>query len=357
MDKIFAQIQNVVDRYDELNELLADPDVASDSGKYTRYAKELGEITPIVENYRRYQQLTNEINDDKELLNDKEMASLAKKELSELEPEQSELSEKLKVLMIPKDPNDDKNIIMEIRGAVGGDEANLFAGDLLNMYAHYAQSQNWSFEIVDQTVGEAGGFKEAVINISGENVYSKLKFESGAHRVQRVPVTETQGRVHTSTATVGVMPEFEDIDTEGLIDPKDVREDVYRSSGAGGQHINKTSSAVRLVHLPTGIKVEMQEQRSQQQNRSKAWQILRSRVYDHFAQENREQYDQQRRTKIGSGDRSERIRTYNFPQNRVTDHRINFTLNKLDKVINGYLEEIIDALIIADQTKRLEEMI
>ncbi|MDN6900567.1 peptide chain release factor 1 [Oenococcus sicerae] len=357
MDKIFAQIQNVVDRFDELNELLADPDVISDSNKYTEYAKELGAITPTVEVYRQYEHITAQIVEDKGLLADKEMADLAKTELAALEPQQTVLSEKLKILMIPKDPNDDKNIIMEIRGAVGGDEANLFAGDLLSMYAHYAQSQNWHFEIVDDTPGEAGGFKEVVVNISGENVYSKLKFESGAHRVQRVPVTETQGRVHTSTATVGVMPEFEDVDTEGLIDPKDVREDVYRSSGAGGQHINKTSSAVRLVHLPTGIKVEMQEQRSQQQNRAKAWQILRSRVYDHFAQENRDEYDEQRRSKIGSGDRSERIRTYNFPQNRVTDHRINFTLNKLDRVINGDLEEIIDALIIADQAKRLEAMI
>ncbi|MFT8878261.1 MAG: peptide chain release factor 1 [Oenococcus sp.] len=357
MDKFFAQIEKVVDRFDELNELLADPEVTADSNKYTKYAKELGEITPIAESYQQYKKNAQEIADDKKLLADKEMADLAKTELASLEPAQDKLAQELKLMMIPKDPNDDKNIIIEIRGAAGGDEANLFAGDLLNMYARYSQSQNWQFEIVDQTPGEAGGFKEVVANISGEKVYSKLKFESGAHRVQRVPITETQGRVHTSTATVGVMPEFEDIDSDDLIDPKDVREDVYRSSGAGGQHINKTSSAVRLVHLPTGIKVEMQEQRSQQQNRAKAWQILRSRVYDHFSQENRELYDQQRRTKIGNGDRSQRIRTYNFPQNRVTDHRINFTLNKLDRVMNGDLEEIIDALIIADQTKQLEEMI
>ncbi|WP_439425231.1 peptide chain release factor 1 [Oenococcus alcoholitolerans] len=357
MDKIFAQIEKVVQRFDELNELISDPDVISNSDRYTKYLKELAEITPVVNDYQNYQKIRKQIEEDRELLSDKEMAPLVKDELSDLETRERNLQEKIKIALMPKDPNDDKNIIMEIRGAAGGDEANLFAGDLLNMYSRYAQSQGWDFQIVDHTEGEAGGFKEVVANISGSKVYSKLKFESGTHRVQRVPVTETQGRIHTSTATVAVMPEYEDVNTDDLIDPKDVREDVYRSSGAGGQHINKTSSAVRLVHIPTGIKVEMQDQRSQQQNRAKAWQILRSRIYDHFAQENRQQYDQDRRTKIGTGDRSERIRTYNFPQNRVTDHRINLTLNKLDKVIDGDLEEIIDALIIADQTKRLEEMI
>ena len=243
---------------------------------------------------------------------------------------------------------------MEIRGAAGGDEASLFAGDLYNMYVRYAENQGWQVEVVDQTATEVGGFKEIVLMITGDNVYSKLKFENGAHRVQRVPVTESAGRVHTSTATVGVMPEAEDVEID--LDDKDIRVDVYRSSGAGGQHINKTSSAVRMTHLPTGIVVAMQDERSQQQNRAKAMRILKSRVYDYYQQQEQSEYDANRKKAIGTGDRSERIRTYNFPQNRVTDHRIGLTLNKLDKVLAGELDEIIEALIIADQTEKLEQL-
>ena len=247
-----------------------------------------------------------------------------------------------------------KNIIMEIRGAAGGDEASLFAADLLNMYERYAERQGWHTEIIDSTPTEVGGFKTVAMMISGKDVYSKLKYENGAHRVQRVPVTESAGRIHTSTATVAVMPEYDEVDID--IAPKDIRVDVYRSSGAGGQHINKTSSAVRMTHIPTGIVVAMQDQRSQQQNRVKAMQILKSRVYDYYESQNHEKYDQNRKNAIGTGDRSERIRTYNYPQNRVTDHRINLTLNKLDRIMNGELDEIIDALILQDQTMKLEQL-
>ena len=256
--------------------------------------------------------------------------------------------------MLPKDPNDDKDIIMEIRGAAGGDEASLFAGDLLRMYEKYAENQGWNVSIVDSEQTEVGGYKRVAIMITGNKVYSKLKYENGAHRVQRIPVTESAGRVHTSTATVAVMPEYEQVDID--LDPKEIRVDVYRSSGAGGQHINKTSSAVRITHLPTGIVVAMQDQRSQQQNRAKAMEILKSRVYDYYESQNRDKYDAKRKNAVGTGDRSERIRTYNYPQNRVTDHRIGLTLNKLDRIMNGELDEVIDALTVYYQTKQLEEL-
>ncbi|MDF7627300.1 peptide chain release factor 1 [Lactobacillaceae bacterium L1_55_11] len=357
MDPIFEQLQTVVDRYDELNQMLADPAVMDDSNRYMELSKEAGSIRETVETFQQYQQVIQEWEDAHELLGDSEMADLAKEDIAELKPKKAALEEQLKVLMLPKDPNDDKNIIMEIRGAAGGDESALFAADLLNMYRRYAETQNWHLEIIDESPTEIGGYKEVVAMISGDRVYSKLKFENGAHRVQRVPATETQGRIHTSTATVGVMPEFEEVDAEGLIDPKDVREDVYRASGAGGQHVNKTSSAIRLTHEPTGITVAMQDERSQQQNRVKAWKILNARVYDHFAQQNEAEYAEQRKTAVGSGDRSERIRTYNYPQNRVTDHRIGLTLNKLDRIMNGELGEIIDALVLAEQTAKLGDLI
>lgn len=357
MDPIFEQLQAVVDRYDELNQMLADPAVMDDSNRYMELSKEAGGIRETVETFQRYQKVVAEWQDAHELLGDSEMADLAKEDIAQLKPEKAELEETLKVLMLPKDPNDDKNIVMEIRGAAGGDESALFAADLLEMYRKYAETQHWQLEIVDENATEIGGYKEVVVMVSGDRVYSKLKFESGAHRVQRVPATETQGRVHTSTATVGVMPEFEAVDDEGLIDPKDVREDVYRASGAGGQHVNKTSSAIRLTHEPTGITVAMQDERSQQQNRVKAWKILNARVYDHFAQENEAEYAAQRKTAVGSGDRSERIRTYNYPQNRVTDHRIGLTLNKLDRIMNGDLGEVIDALVLAEQTQKLADLI
>ena len=357
MEEIFDKLQAVADRYDELNELISDPEVIADSQRFMKLSKEEGSLRETVEKYNQYKKVTQTISDDEELLretNDDDLTALTKEELAEAREEQAQLEKELEVLLIPKDPNDDKNIIMEIRGAAGGDEASLFAADLYNMYLRYAEKQGWKVEVVDRNETEVGGFKEIALMITGDKVYSKLKFENGAHRVQRVPVTESAGRVHTSTATDGVMPEAEDVDVD--IDPKDIRVDVYRSSGAGGQHVNKTSSAVRMTHLPTGIVVAMQDERSQQQNRAKAMRILKSRVYDYYQQQEQSAYDQKRKDAIGTGDRSERIRTYNYPQNRVTDHRIGLTLNKLDKIMAGDLDEIIEALIVADQTQKLEQL-
>ncbi|KAF0508789.1 peptide chain release factor 1 [Pediococcus acidilactici] len=354
---IMDKVQAVADRYDELSELLADPEVLADSQRYQELSKEEGEIRETVEKYREYRKVVDSIAENEELQREKldpEMDSLVKAELADLCDQKEKLEEEIKVLMLPKDPNDDKNIIMEIHGAAGGDEASLFAADLYNMYTRYAESQGWKVQIVDENATDVGGFKEIVLMISGDKVYSKLKYENGAHRVQRVPVTESAGRVHTSTATVGVMPEAEDVDIE--IDPKDIRTDVYRSSGAGGQHINKTSSAVRMTHLPTGIVVAMQDERSQQQNREKAMRILKARVYDYYQSQEEDAYNEERKNAVGTGDRSERIRTYNFPQNRVTDHRIGLTLNKLDRVMNGELNEIIEALILDDQAKKMEAL-
>jgi peptide chain release factor 1 len=310
-----------------------------------------------VEKYHQYPDVTKQIADDDEMLREKlddDMDAMVKEELKDLTAQKEKLEDDIKVLLLPKDPNDDKNIIMEIHGAAGGDEASLFAADLFSMYSKYAERQGWKIEIVDENATEVGGFKEIVLMITGDKVYSKLKYENGAHRVQRVPATESAGRVHTSTATVGVMPEEEDVDID--IDPKDIRTDVYRSSGAGGQHINKTSSAVRMTHLPTGIVVAMQDERSQQQNRAKAMTILRARVYDYYKQQEEDAYNAERKSAVGTGDRSERIRTYNYPQNRVTDHRIGLTLNKLDRVMNGELDDIIDALILSDQAAKLEDL-
>ena len=358
MDKLFDRLQMLEDRYEELGELLSDPEVIADTKRFTELSKEMADLRETVEKYNQYKEVSQRISDDEEMLNegldDDEMTEMVKAELADSKDEKQALEEEIKILLIPKDPNDDKNIIMEIRGAAGGDEASLFAGDLFNMYSKYAERQGWSIEVIDRNMTEVGGFKEVALLINGKNVYSKLKYESGAHRVQRVPVTESAGRVHTSTATVVVMPEAEDVEIE--LDPKDIRVDVYRSSGAGGQHINKTSSAVRMTHLPTGIVVAMQDQRSQQQNREKAMKILKARVYDYDASQEQDAYDENRKSAVGTGDRSERIRTYNYPQNRVTDHRIGLSLNKLDRIMNGELEDIIDALILFDQTKALEKL-
>lgn len=354
---IIEKVQAVADRYEELSELLADPEVLGDSQRYQELSKEEGEIRETVEKYRKYRKTVDAIAENEELQREKldpEMDSLVKAELAELRETKAALEEEIKILMLPTDPNDDKNIIMEIHGAAGGDEASLFAADLYNMYTRYAETQGWKVEVVDENATDVGGFKEIVLMISGNKVYSKLKYENGAHRVQRVPVTESAGRVHTSTSTVGVMPEAEDVDIE--IDQKDIRTDVYRSSGAGGQHINKTSSAVRMTHLPTGIVVAMQDERSQQQNREKAMRILKARVYDYYQTQEEDAYNAERKSAVGTGDRSERIRTYNFPQNRVTDHRIGLTLNKLDRVMNGELDDIIDALILDDQAKKVEQL-
>lgn len=357
MDKVMAQLEGLVSHYEELEEMMADPEVINDTKRYMAISKEEADLREIVQKYKKYKADQKEIKDNQEIIAhdaDDELVAMAKEENSELEKEQPKLENEIKLLMLPKDPNDDKDIIMEIRGAAGGDEASLFAGDLLRMYEKYAERQGWKVSVVDAEPTEVGGYKRVAIMISGKKVYSKLKYENGAHRVQRIPVTESQGRVHTSTATVAVMPEYKKVNID--IDPKDIRVDVYRSSGAGGQHINKTSSAVRMTHIPTGIVVAMQDQRSQQQNREKAMEILRSRVYDYYETKNRNKYDAKRKNAVGTGDRSERIRTYNYPQNRVTDHRIGLTINKLDRVMNGELDEIIDALILHYQTKQLEEL-
>ena len=354
---MFDQLDSFIIRYDELSELLSDPDVIADTKRFMELTKEESNLRPKVETFKRYQQVVEEISDTEEMLGeglDSEMAEMAKEELASLKKEKVELEEKIKFLLLPEDPNDGKNIIMEIRGAAGGDEAALFAGDLLSMYQKYAESQGWRVEVMDANVTGIGGYKEVILMITGDNVFSKLKYESGAHRVQRVPSTESQGRVHTSTATVVVMPEAEEVEIE--LEDKDIRVDIYHASGAGGQHVNKTASAVRLTHLPTGIVVAMQDERSQLKNREKAMKVLRARVYDKISQEAQSEYDANRKSAVGTGDRSERIRTYNFPQNRVTDHRIGLTLQKLDQVLAGKIDEIIDALILYDHTEKLEQL-
>lgn len=354
---MFDQLDSFIIRYDELSELLSDPEVISDTKRFMELTKEEANLRPKVETFKRYQQVVEEISDTEEMLGeglDAEMAEMAKEELSSLKKEKVELEDKIKFLLLPEDPNDGKNIIMEIRGAAGGDEAALFAGDLLTMYQKYAESQGWRVEVMDANVTGIGGYKEVILMITGDNVFSKLKYESGAHRVQRVPSTESQGRVHTSTATVVVMPEAEEVEIE--LEDKDIRVDIYHASGAGGQHVNKTASAVRLTHLPTGIVVAMQDERSQLKNREKAMKVLRARVYDKISQEAQSEYDANRKSAVGTGDRSERIRTYNYPQNRVTDHRIGLTIQKLDQVLAGKIDEIVDALILYDHTEKLEQL-
>lgn len=354
---MFEQLDTILIRYEEVNELLSDPSVISDTNRLRQLTIEESDLRPKVEKIKRYKSVIQEISDTEDLLaedNSSEFADLAKEELSDLKTEKDKLESTIRLMMIPEDPNDGKNIIMEIRGAAGGDEAQLFAGDLLNMYTRYADQEGWRTEILDANITGIGGYKEVTLMITGNKVYSKLKYENGAHRVQRVPETESQGRVHTSTATVVVMPEQEDIDFD--LDENDIRVDIYHASGAGGQHVNKTASAVRLTHLPTNIVVAMQDERSQLKNREKAMKVLRARVYDKVTSEAQAEYDADRKLKVGTGDRSERIRTYNFPQNRVTDHRIGLTIQQLDKILSGELNEIVDNLILFDQTQKLEEL-
>ncbi|MBJ8349436.1 peptide chain release factor 1 [Streptococcus zalophi] len=355
---IYDQLESVENRYEELGELLSDPEVVSNTKRFMELSKEEASLRDTVATYKEYKDVLQAITDAEEMIKDSEgdadIEEMAKEELKESKAQKEDLEERLKILLLPKDPNDDKNIILEIRGAAGGDEAALFAGDLLTMYQKYAEAQGWQFEVMEASTNGVGGLKEVIAMVSGQSVYSKLKYESGAHRVQRVPVTESQGRVHTSTATVLVMPEVEDVEYE--IDPNDLRVDIYHASGAGGQNVNKVATAVRIVHLPTNIKIEMQEERTQQKNRDKAMKIIRARVADHFAQIAQDEQDAERKSTIGTGDRSERIRTYNFPQNRVTDHRIGLTLQKLDTILAGKLDEVVDALVLYDQTKKLEEL-
>ena len=339
------KLQVIEDKFMDLEQRISDPEVIARQDEWRKLTRQHAQLSETVETFRTYKKVLAGIDEAMEVIEDKSMdeefREMAQEELKELKPQKEELEEKLQILLLPKDPNDDKNIIIEIRGGAGGDEAALFAGDLFRMYTKYAESQGWRCEIIDANEPELGGFKEVIFSVDGENVYSKMKFESGVHRVQRVPATETQGRVHTSTVTVAVLPEMEDVDIE--VNEKDLKIDTYRASGAGGQHINKTESAVRITHLPSGIVVACQDQRSQLQNREKAEQeAISSMAAD-------------RKSQVGTGDRSERIRTYNYPQGRVTDHRINLTLYKLDAILNGDLDEIIQALNAADQAAKMQE--
>ncbi len=343
-------------RYEEINQKLMDPAVISDQKQYTQLMKEYKNMTPIVEKYREYVKAQADVDEAKELLEegglDKDFKELIEEQLNDNKKNIEIIAEELKILLLPKDPNDDKNVIVEIRSGAGGDEAALFANSLYRMYTMYAEAKRWKTEVLSSNETELGGFKEISFSISGEGAYSKLKFESGVHRVQRVPETETQGRIHTSTVTVAVLPEVDDIEFE--INPKDLQIDTYRSGGAGGQHVNKTESAIRITHIPTGTIVECQDERSQHKNKDKAMKILRSRIYEKLQREQEAEIASQRKLQVGAGDRAERIRTYNYPQSRVTDHRIGLTLYKLENMLNGDLDEMFDALNTFDQAEKLQ---
>jgi len=352
---MFGNLEEVVERFREVESLLSDPEIIRDQKRYRGLTKEHADLSGVVSVYTEYKQVCSDIEGNRELLQDSdpEMKELAKAELPELEERQSVLAEQLKVLLLPKDPNDEKNIILEIRAGTGGDEAALFAADLFRMYSRYADRHRWKVEMMSVSETDGGGFKEVVALISGERVYSRLKFESGTHRVQRVPDTETQGRIHTSACTVAVLPEAEDVDIE--INNSDLRIDLYRASGAGGQHVNKTESAVRLTHIPTGVVVACQDESSQHKNKAKALKVLKSRIYDQMLAEQQAEMAADRKNQVGSGDRSERIRTYNYPQGRCTDHRIGLTLYKLDAIMQGDVDEIIDALITDQQAAQMSQ--
>ncbi|MEG2649173.1 MAG: peptide chain release factor 1 [Anaerovoracaceae bacterium] len=351
---MFSKLDFISDKYEELSMKLADPEIIGNQSVWQKHAKELGEIEPIVKKYEEYLKVKEGIADAKEMLNenDEEIREMAKMEISELEPLVEPIEAELKILLLPKDPNDSKNVILEVRAGTGGDEAALFGSDLLRMYTRYAEREGWKTEILEINDTGLGGIKEAVLLIKGAGAFSRLKYESGVHRVQRVPETESSGRVHTSAATVAVLPEVDDVEIE--INPGDVRVDVYRASGNGGQCVNTTDSAVRLTHEPTGLVVTCQDEKSQIKNKDKAFKVLRARLYDLKMQEQNDEISQQRKSLVGSGDRSERIRTYNFPQGRVSDHRIGVTLYKLDNFLDGDMNEIIDGLITEDQTAKMK---
>ena len=340
-------------RYEDLESQLGDPRVYGDAEKLRQVNRELKELLPVVETYRAYQAADSRRREAEELLHDQEMKEMAQDELAEAKEELEQLKEKLTILLLPRDPNDSRNVILEIRGGVGGEESALFAHSLLRMYTMYAESRGWKLEIASINETELGGVKDCSAVIEGDGAWSRLKFESGVHRVQRVPETESGGRIHTSAATVAVLPEMEPVDVE--LNPADIEMQVYRASGAGGQHVNKTSSAVRLIHKPSGMFAECQEERSHFQNREKAMRLLASRLYEAEREKRESAYDAERRSQVGSGDRSQRIRTYNFPQGRVTDHRIGLTLYKIDAIMDGALDELIDALVTADQAEKLKQ--
>lgn len=350
-----AKLDSIKNKYDELTELIARPEIIADNKEWTKLVKEHSQVEPVVTAYARLVDTEKEIEDLKvmaETEEDRELRELAAAELDEKKAELEKINNELRILLLPADPNDDKNVIIEIRAGAGGDEAALFAAELMRMYKMYAEKNRWKVEDVDINATELGGVKEAVFSVSGDSLFSRLKFESGVHRVQRVPDTESQGRIHTSTVTVAVLPEVEDVVVE--INEKDLKIDTYRSGGAGGQHVNKTESAIRITHLPTGIVVCCQDERSQIKNRDKAMRVLKSKLFDKMQEDANKEYSGLRRAQVGTGDRSERIRTYNFPQGRVTDHRINLTLYSLDTFMNGDIDEMLDALRIADQTAKLE---
>ena len=349
------KLENIKKRYQEISEKLANPDIFKDQKQFRKLSKEQSELTPIVEKYDQYRSVLTQMQEAREIIEqaeDADMVALAEEELEDLKKKETELEKELKVLLIPRDPDDEKNAIIEIRAGTGGDEACLFAGDLARMYFKYAERQGWKVEILNSHPQERGGFKEISFQVSGANVYGKLKFEAGVHRVQRVPETEASGRIHTSAASVAVLPEMDEVEVE--IDPNDLKIDVYRSSGPGGQSVNTTDSAVRVTHIPTGLVVTCQDEKSQHKNRAKAIKVLRARLYEKARREEQEKLAAERRSMVSTGDRSAKIRTFNFPQNRVTDHRINLTLYKLDKILEGELDELIEQLQIADRAERLK---
>ena len=352
---MFDKLDFITEKYDELSKKVSDPDVINNQPVWQKYIKEMGEIEPIVKKYTEYKKAKEDLAEAKEMLEDgdEEMRELAKMEIGDLEETITSAEDELKILLLPKDPNDEKNVILEIRAGTGGEEAALFGADLLRMYTRYAERNRWKTELMDISETGMGGVKEAVMLIKGKGAYSRLKFESGAHRVQRVPETESSGRVHTSAATVAVLPEVDDVEID--LDPNDVRVDVYRASGNGGQCVNTTDSAVRLTHEPTGLVVTCQDEKSQIKNKDKAFKVLKARLYDLEMQKQQDEIAGQRKSQVGTGDRSERIRTYNFPQGRVSDHRIGLTLYKLETFLDGDLDEIIDGLITDDQARKMDD--
>lgn len=349
---MFQKLEDVEKRYEELTKLISDPEVIAKTSEWQKYMKEHAEISEVVEKYREYKKIEQTMNEAKEMMEDKDLKELAEAEYYEAKEKLPKIEEELKILLIPKDKDDDKNIICEIRAGAGGEEAALFAGTLFRMYSMYAERKHWKLEILNENETGLGGYKEISFMISGKGIYSRLKFESGVHRVQRVPDTESSGRIHTSTATVAVLPVVEDVDIQ--INPADVKMEVFRASGAGGQHVNKTSSAVRLIHEPTGIVAECQTERSQVQNREYAMRLLRSRLYEMEKAEQDAKLANERKSQVGSGDRSEKIRTYNYPQGRITDHRIGLSIYQMEDFLNGNLDEMIDQLIAADQAEKLK---